>query len=116
MPFKINAYKCEVAMSLSDDDLTKTANLARLHLPLADNDQQGKRKKLASDLNNIIKLVTQIESVDTNNVSPMAHSFDNSTFLAEDKAIEPNMRDRLQELVNPDNKEAGLYLVPQVIE
>lgn len=97
-------------MSLSDDDLTKTAALARLHLP------KEKREKLASDLNNIINLVQQIDSVDTQNVSPMAHSFDNPTFLDEDEVKEPNERDKLQQLVSPDNKEAGLYLVPKVIE
>lgn len=97
-------------MSLSDDDLTKTAALARLDLP------DNKRAKLASDLNNIIGLVQQIDSVNTENVSPMAHSFDNPTFLESDEVKESNEREKLQELVSPDNKEAGLYLVPRVIE
>ena len=97
-------------MSLSDNDLTKTATLARLNLP------DNKREKLANDLNNILDLVQKIDAVDTDNVSPMAHSFDSATLLDTDAVKETNNRDKLQGLVAPENKEAGLYLVPQVIE
>lgn len=103
-------------MSLSDEDLTKTAKLAKLYLPETNEDSNGVRQKLAKDLNNILKLVEQIDEVDTSDISPMAHSFSSSTRLRDDSVTEENQRTEMQELVHPDFKEAGLYLVPKVIE
>ncbi|MCW8855684.1 MAG: Asp-tRNA(Asn)/Glu-tRNA(Gln) amidotransferase subunit GatC [Gammaproteobacteria bacterium] len=95
-------------MSLTPDDVKKIAHLARLGINESDIDDY------ASNLSNILHLVEQMNSIDTSNVSPMAHPQDVSQRLRADEVLEENQRERFQKIA--PLTENGLYLVPQVIE
>jgi len=95
-------------MSLSNDDVEKIAHLARLAISEED------IPDYASDLSNILSLVEQMEAVDTDAVSPMAHPLDMVQRLRADVVTEVDQREQLQR--NAPSVEDGLFLVPQVIE
>ena len=95
-------------MSLTPDDVKKIAHLARLGINESDIDDY------ASNVSNILNLVEQMNSIDTSNVSPMAHPQDVCQRLRADDVLEENQRERFQKIA--PLTENGLYLVPQVIE
>lgn len=95
-------------MSLSHDDVEKIAHLARLAISEED------IPDYASDLSNILSLVEQMDAVDTDAVSPMAHPLDMVQRLRADVVTEVDQREQLQQ--NAPSVEDGLFLVPQVIE
>ncbi|WP_018232613.1 Asp-tRNA(Asn)/Glu-tRNA(Gln) amidotransferase subunit GatC [Thioalkalivibrio thiocyanodenitrificans] len=95
-------------MSLSHDDVRKIAHLARLAVSDADVDAY------ARNLTSILDFVEQMESVDTDHVTPMAHPQDTAQRLREDVVSETDQRERFQAIAPA--VDAGLYLVPKVIE
>ena len=95
-------------MSLDKDDVVKIAHLARLTVDDAD------IPRYARELSNILSLVEQMNQVDTDQVTPMAHPLDTSQRLRADVVSETNERELFQ--ANAPQVEAGLYLVPKVIE
>ncbi|WAR44006.1 Asp-tRNA(Asn)/Glu-tRNA(Gln) amidotransferase subunit GatC [Methylomonas rapida] len=95
-------------MSLTASDVKKIAHLARLGI---DEQQIG---GYASDLSNILDLMTQMGQTDTTGVLPMAHPLDQMQRLREDVVTENDQRDHFQAIA--PQTEAGLYLVPKVIE
>ena len=95
-------------MSLDSDDVKKIADLARLQIDEADIPEYAK------NLSNILKLVEQMDAVETENVTPMAHPLDAVQRLRPDEVTEENQREHLQKCAL--KTENGLYLVPKVIE
>lgn len=95
-------------MSLSADEVRKIAHLARLQIKDAD------VQSYAENLSAILAFVEQMDSVDTSGVKPMAHPLDMSQRLRPDEATETDQRADFQR--NAPAVEAGLYLVPKVIE
>ena len=95
-------------MSLTPDDVKAIARLARLSI--AEQDIPA----YAKNLSNILEFVAQLDKVDTAAVQPMAHPLDMSQRLREDAVTEQVDRDRYQQ--NAPQVEAGLYLVPKVVE
>lgn len=96
-------------MSLTVDELQKVAHLARLSLSAAD---IGPFQKKISD---ILELVDQISNIDTDHVAPMAHPIHGMTQrVRTDEVTAPNEREAYQSIA--PLTEAGLYLVPQVID
>lgn len=95
-------------MSLDKSDVEKIAHLARLAI----NEQDIPH--YARDLNNILQLVEQLSSADTTGITPMAHPLDAHQRLRADEVTETNQRDKFQSIA--PKTEAGVYLVPQVIE
>lgn len=95
-------------MSLDKNDVVKIAHLARLEI--ADADIPG----YADNLSKILDLVEQLNAVDTQQVSPMAHPLDAKQRLRADEVTETNQREHFQAIA--PQVEAGLYLVPKVIE
>ena len=95
-------------MSLDKKDVEKIAHLARLAI-----DQQAIHS-YTKDLTNIFNLVEQLSAVDTSGITPMAHPLDAIQRLRVDKVTEANQRELFQEIA--PKTEAGIYLVPQVIE
>jgi aspartyl-tRNA(Asn)/glutamyl-tRNA(Gln) amidotransferase subunit C len=55
-----------------------------------------------------------MNSAETAGVEPMAHPFDAATRMREDVVTETNERELMQSIAPAT--EAGLYLVPKVIE
>ncbi len=95
-------------MALSADEVNKIAHLARLGI-----DEQD-IEHYASDLNNILDLMTQMGELNTDDVQPMAHPLDQVQRLREDAVKEEDQRDHFQKIA--PQTENGLYLVPKVID
>jgi aspartyl-tRNA(Asn)/glutamyl-tRNA(Gln) amidotransferase subunit C len=95
-------------MGIDNDEVKKIAHLARLQL--TDNEVGPTTESLSR----ILGLIEQMNAVDTTGVSPMAHPLDMHLRLREDAPTEPDQRDEFQKLAPA--VEAGLYLVPKVIE
>ncbi|MCX7096560.1 MAG: Asp-tRNA(Asn)/Glu-tRNA(Gln) amidotransferase subunit GatC [Methylococcales bacterium] len=95
-------------MSLTAEDVNKIAHLARLGI------DQHDVGAYAQDLSGMLELMTQMSELDTDNVEPMAHPMDQAQRLRADKVTEANNRDNFQAIA--PQVEAGLYLVPKVIE
>lgn len=95
-------------MSLPPEDVVKVAHLARLAISETD------IPKYSENLTNILQFIEQMNQIDTRQVEPMAHPLDAHQRLREDKVTEQNQRELFQSLT--PYTEAGLYLVPQVIE
>ena len=95
-------------MSVTKDDIAKVAQLARIKL----SDEQT--PKVTDSINEILSLVDKMQQVDTANVEPLANPHDATQRLRDDVVTATNQRDKLMQ--NAPEAEAGLFLVPKVIE
>lgn len=95
-------------MALTASDVKKIAHLARLAVAGQD------IPAYARNLSNIMGLVEQMNAVDTREVTPMAHPLELPARLRPDQISETNQRELFQS--SAPQVEAGLYLVPKVIE
>jgi aspartyl-tRNA(Asn)/glutamyl-tRNA(Gln) amidotransferase subunit C len=95
-------------MSLNAEQVNRIAWLARLAI------DSDKAERYAHDLSGILDFVAQMDAVDTANTEPMAHPLDLAQRLRPDLVTEQDQRTRFQE--HAPLVEAGLYLVPKVIE
>jgi aspartyl-tRNA(Asn)/glutamyl-tRNA(Gln) amidotransferase subunit C len=92
----------QTLMALSAQDVQRIATLARIELSDAELPQ------LLNELNAVFALI------DTAGIEPMAHAQSTELRLRPDVVTEPNRRDDYQRVAPA--VEAGLYLVPRVIE
>jgi aspartyl-tRNA(Asn)/glutamyl-tRNA(Gln) amidotransferase subunit C len=95
-------------MALTRTEVHDIAHLARLEIA------EEEMPVYAGDLSGIIDLVNQLQAVDTEGVTPMAHPLDMSQRLRNDEISESDQRELYQQ--NAPQVETGLYLVPKVIE
>ena len=96
-------------MSLSRSDLDKIALLARLELT------ETEIPVYVDSLSRIIDFVGELDCADTQGIEPMAHPLPGlAQRLRADEVLETDRRERLQR--NAPQVEAGLYVVPRVIE
>lgn len=95
-------------MALDESELEKIAHLARLRITKAESEEVMLR------ITDILALIDEMQSINTNDVAPLAHPLDLLQRLRTDKITERDYRDELQSLA-PEAQE-GLYLVPKVIE
>ena len=95
-------------MSLTLEQVRRVAQLARIEV------SDAEAQSTLGHLNGIFSLIEQMQAVDTRGVEPMAHAQDLAQRLRPDAVTEANRRDAYQ-AVSPE-VEAGLFLVPKVIE
>ena len=102
-------------MSLTSDDISRIANLARLEL------RGDEPARLLGQINGFFDIVEQMRAVDTTGIEPLAHPVaafadmgDIVLRLRDDVASEPNQREANQK--SAPAVENGLFLVPKVIE
>ncbi|MDP1612716.1 MAG: Asp-tRNA(Asn)/Glu-tRNA(Gln) amidotransferase subunit GatC [Sulfuritalea sp.] len=95
-------------MSLDLQQVLRIARLARIEI----SDAEGEQTR--DQLNGIFRLIEQMQAVDTVGVAPMAHAQDLAQRLRADVVTETDRRESFQKIA-PET-EAGLYLVPRVIE
>mgnify|MGYP000088405638 FL=1 len=95
-------------MALTKTEVEKIAHLARLHV------SDTEAEEVARGVSDILALIDKMQSVDTDNVEPLAHPFDAAQKLRADVVTESDRRDELQQLA-PQSQD-GLFLVPKVIE
>jgi aspartyl-tRNA(Asn)/glutamyl-tRNA(Gln) amidotransferase subunit C len=96
-------------MSLEAKQIQSIAHLARLAL------QPEEIPAYAASLSRILGLVGQLDRAETAGIEPMAHPLEGQVQrLRADQVTSSNEREENQK--NAPSVEAGLYLVPKVIE
>jgi aspartyl-tRNA(Asn)/glutamyl-tRNA(Gln) amidotransferase subunit C len=99
-------------MALTAQDIARIAHLARLELK----PEEGER--MLAQINGFFDIVEKMRAVDTTGIEPLAHPVaavqDVQLRLRDDAATEGNQRDANQQ--SAPAVEAGLFLVPKVIE
>jgi len=95
-------------MPLSPQEVQRIAELARIGI------SDAEARAVQAQLNNIFELIGQMQKVNTDGIEPMTHAQGSALRLREDKVTEENQRRQLQSVA--PQVEAGLYLVPRVIE
>ena len=95
-------------MTLSLEKVEKIAKLAKLSL------DKTTLSQYQQELSNILALDEALNKVDTSDVVPLSHPLEIKQRCREDKISETNQREAMLNIA--PKKEAGLYLVPQVIE
>ena len=95
-------------MSLDLEQIRRIARLARIAVSDAEATATAER------LNGLLGLIEQMQAVDTAGIEPMSSALDAVQRLRADRAVEPDRRDAFQALAPA--VEAGLYLVPRVVE
>lgn len=95
-------------MSLTLEQVQRIAHLARIET------SESEARTMQGHLNGIFELIEQMQAADTGGVEPMAHAQDLAQRLRDDAVSEADRRAAYQ-AVAPET-EAGLYLVPKVIE
>ena len=95
-------------MSLRLPQVRRVAQLARIEI------SDAEAETTLGHLNGIFTLIEAMQAVDTQGIEPMAHAQDVAQRLRDDRVSEENRRAAMQ-AVAPET-EAGLYLVPKVIE
>lgn len=95
-------------MSLNAEAVNEIAWLARLAI------DEDKAADYARDLSGILEFVAQMDAVATEDTEPMAHPLELTQRLRPDVVTEGDQRSQFQ--AHAPSVEAGLYLVPKVIE
>ncbi len=95
-------------MSISEQQLARVAELARIRLDAATVTEVTRR------IGDILAMIDQMGAVDTTGVAPMANPLDATQRLRVDEITETDRRERF--LAIAPLSEEGLYLVPRVIE
>jgi len=95
-------------MSFSAADVKRIAHLARIEIT------DVEIGPVLTQLSNILKLVEQMQAVNTEGIKPMAHAQDIPLRMREDEVTETDQHELFQSIA--PQVEAGLYLVPKVIE
>jgi aspartyl-tRNA(Asn)/glutamyl-tRNA(Gln) amidotransferase subunit C len=96
-------------MSLTRQDVEKIANLARLSIT------EAEMPVYVSSLSSIVDFVDELSRADVGGVEPMAHPLDGQRQrLRPDVVTETDHHEKFQE--NAPSVQAGLYVVPRVID
>jgi aspartyl-tRNA(Asn)/glutamyl-tRNA(Gln) amidotransferase subunit C len=96
-------------MSLTRQDVEKIANLARLSIT------DEEMPVYVTSLSSIVAFVDELSRAETGSVEPMAHPLDGQHQRLRDDAIsETDEHEKYQR--NAPQVQAGLYVVPRVIE
>jgi len=95
-------------MALTLDDVKRVAHLARIAI---DEDQA---QATLSRINDVFRLIAEMQAVDTRGVEPMSHAQDLVQRLRPDAVTESDQHALFQSVA--PQVEGELYLVPKVIE
>ena len=96
-------------MSLTRQDVEKIAHLARLSISVEE------LPVYVSSLSSIVSFVDELSRMQTGDVEPMAHPLDGQhQRLRADAVAERDNHEKYQ--ANAPRVQAGLYIVPRVIE
>ena len=95
-------------MALTLADVKRVAHLARVAI------DDAEARAVLSQINDVFKLIAEMQAVDTRGVEPMSHALDIVQRLREDSVTESDQHRLFQEVA--PQVEGSLYLVPKVIE
>ncbi len=95
-------------MALTLDDVRRVAHLARIAV------DDAEASAALTQLTRVFGLIEQMQAVDVSAIEPMAHAQDLVLRLRPDVVTEGDQRERFQAIA--PEVDAGLYLVPRVVE
>jgi aspartyl-tRNA(Asn)/glutamyl-tRNA(Gln) amidotransferase subunit C len=95
-------------MALSVDDVQRAAHLARIEIT------SDEAADVRNKLEGVFEMIERMRAVDTTGIVPMSHAHDAMLPLREDIVTESDRHGLYQR--GAPAVEAGLYLVPKVIE
>ena len=96
-------------MALTLDDVQRAAHLARIAI------DDAEAEATLAQLTRVFGLIEDMQAVDISGIAPMAHPLPGlAQRLRADEVTEADAHERYQR--NAPRVEAGLYLVPKVIE
>lgn len=95
-------------MVLTLEDVQRVAHLARIAV------DENEARAVLAQLGGVFQLIEQMQAVETGGIEPMSHALDVIQRLREDAVTESNQHELFQAIA--PQVEAGLYLVPKVIE
>ena len=95
-------------MEVTEEVVRNIAELVQLRVDDADLEQ------LAEGMRNILALADQMQAINTEGVEPVSNPLDATQKLRSDAVTEENQRELFQSLAPAT--EAGLYLVPRVVD
>ncbi len=95
-------------MSVTKDDVTYVAHLARLQLT----DEEA--ESLTQDMSKILDYMDTLEELDTSDVEPLEHVIEMEYRFRRDKAQEPLSHE--EALKNAPDADSDYFRVPRVIE
>jgi aspartyl-tRNA(Asn)/glutamyl-tRNA(Gln) amidotransferase subunit C len=99
---------------IAQKDITKAARLAKIKF------SDSEVEKYTAQLSNIMRMIEELQEVDTDGVKPLASVHDASARLREDVVTECDLGDSL--FVNAPGKDASFaqeikcFIVPKVVE
>ena len=95
-------------MALTLEDVKRVAHLARVAI------DEAEARAVLSQINDVFRLIAEMQAVDTRGVEPMSHALDVVQRLREDTVTESDQHALFQSVA--PQVEGDLYLVPKVIE
>ncbi len=95
-------------MALTLEEVKRVARLARIAV------NENEARSALTQMSGIFGLIEQMQAVDTASVEPMSHAQQVMLRLREDRVTETDQHALFQSVA--PQVEAGLYLVPKVIE
>ena len=95
-------------MSVNNYTVKKIARLARLHVA------EDRRDALAGELNAILSWIEELETVDTDDVEPLASVTGHSLPIRDDVVSDGNKQEQV--LGNAPESTSGFFVVPKVVE
>ena len=95
-------------MKINEDQIIKTARLARLEL------SENEREEYSKQLNDIIEYVEKINELDTSNVKPADHIMEISNVFRDDAVKKSSDRKSIEQ--NAPSFVDGFFVVPKIIE
>jgi aspartyl-tRNA(Asn)/glutamyl-tRNA(Gln) amidotransferase subunit C len=95
-------------MALTLEEVKRVAHLARVAI------DEAEARAVLSQINDVFKLIAEMQTVDTRGVEPMSHALDIVQRLREDAVTESDQHALFQSVW--PHVEGALYLVPKVIE
>jgi aspartyl-tRNA(Asn)/glutamyl-tRNA(Gln) amidotransferase subunit C len=95
-------------MSLAVNDIERLAQLARIAI------DADAIRDVTAKLDAILRLVDELQAIDTTGVEPMAHTQDVTLAMRDDVVTEPDRHAEFQQAAPA--VAGGLYLVPKVID
>ena len=98
----------QIIMSLTLDDVQRIAHLARIDVT------SDEVVAVHAKLQSIFGLIDELQAIDTEGVTPMAHAQDATLPLRDDIVTEADRHELYQQPAPAT--EDGLYLVPRVVE
>ena len=93
---------------MNKNTVSKIANLAKIEI------DDSKIEGIAENLEKILDLVGEMNSIDTDNINPMSHPLNLKQVMRPDEVTELDQRENFPK--NSPSIENGYYKVPKIID